>query len=173
MNPNTSPKQRKPGRALFVITALIALFSAQVGSALINHYLELGRSIELTSFLYFTHIRNLGGIFGMLQGHGYLFGILALVVLGALSFFIWRSQNLPKIELLCFGLVVGGGLSNVVDRMVYGSVIDFIDVRGIPHWNYIFNTADVYIHLGIWPLLIYSMFVKNEKEAEPEVEEGA
>jgi signal peptidase II len=54
--------------------------------------------------------------------------------------------------------VVGGGASNVLDRLFYGSVVDFINVQHIPFWHYIFNTADVMVHAGLWPLLYFSLF---------------
>jgi signal peptidase II len=46
-----------------------------------------------------------------------------------------------------------------LDRVIYGSVIDFIDVQNIPLWNYIFNTADLMIHVGIWPMLALSLYL--------------
>ena len=69
--------------------------------------------------------------------------------------------TLERYEYICFGFVVGGGAGNITDRLIYGSVIDFIDIQQIPFWHYVFNTADVMIHLGIWPLLIIS-FVLNK-----------
>jgi signal peptidase II len=54
----------------------------------------------------------------------------------------------------------------VLDRLIYGSVIDFIDVQGIPYWHYVFNTADVMIHLGIWPMLAIGLW--QARSANPE-----
>ena len=78
-----------------------------------------------------------------------------------------RNSALNRLERVCLGLIVGGGFSNVLDRVLHGSVIDFIDVRGIPHWHYIFNTADVLIHLGIWPLVLYYLLAPNAQKKSP------
>jgi len=51
--------------------------------------------------------------------------------------------------------------------LVYGSVIDFIDIQHIPYWSYIFNTADLMIHVGIWPMLILS-FLTSSSTTDPE-----
>ncbi|MEC7765651.1 MAG: signal peptidase II, partial [Pseudomonadota bacterium] len=76
-----------------------------------------------------------------------------------------------RYEYICFGFIVGGGGSNILDRLVYGSVIDFINIQQIPYWNYIFNTADLMVHVGIWPMLILSFLVQpsaTHSENSPE-----
>jgi signal peptidase II len=98
----------------------------------------------------------------MAQGQGWLFGALSVLLLAGVCAYLWFGAVLARVEYLCFGLIVGGGASNILDRWVYGSVIDFIDVQGIPYWHYVFNTADVMIHLGIWPMLALTLFASRE-----------
>ena len=155
--------RRKNEKRFFLGVILCALSAGQLSSFLVETYIVQGHSIEVIPFLRLTHIRNLGGIFGVFQGKGWLFALISLFLLSGLIGYILRMGGLARWEYLCFGLVAGGGLSNVVDRLIYGSVIDFIDVRGIPFWEYIFNTADVMIHLGVWPLMIYG-FLHRKKE---------
>jgi signal peptidase II len=71
--------------------------------------------------------------------------------------YLTRSRSVQFYEYICFGFVVGGGSSNVLDRLIYGSVIDVIDVQHIAFWHYIFNVADVMIHVGLWPMLFFSL----------------
>ena len=115
-------------------------------------------SVEINRFIHFTHVRNHGGIFGMLQGQGWVFAGFSLLLLAGVTVYLYLAEHLPRYEYVCFGFIVGGGSSNVLDRLIHGSVIDFIDIQHIPYWNYIFNTADVMIHVGIWPLLFMSFF---------------
>lgn len=149
------------GQWLFAMAAATALFLGQISSLLVERHLLIGESARVFSNLHFTHVRNFGGIFGLFQGHGWWFAAVSVVVLSLVIGFVIRNKHMKRLELLCFGVVVGGGLSNITDRLLYGSVIDFIDVRGIPHWHYVFNTADLMIHLGVWPLLMLSLFASH------------
>lgn len=150
---------------LFFVTSVVVLALSQLSSYLIEKSIEEGHSVHIFGNLYFTHIRNLGGIFGILQGYAWLFTIMSIIVLVGLSWFVIRMRGMLIYEYFCYGMIVGGGLGNITDRLVYGSVIDFIDVRGIPFWRYIFNTADVMIHLGIWPLLIFVIMETRRENA--------
>ena len=78
--------------------------------------------------------------------------------------YLWFGNSVRRYEYVCFGFIVGGGASNILDRLIYGSVIDFIDIQHIPYWNYVFNTADVMVHVGIWPMLILSFFIEPIKQ---------
>lgn len=142
---------------LFAGIAVTVVVLSQAIGFLVNQHLPLHSTIEVNGLLHFTHVRNHGGVFGLLQGQGWLFGLFSGALLLAVAVYLYRSDPLPRIEYACFGLIVGGGSSNVLDRLIYGSVIDYIDIQHIPYWNYVFNFADVMIHLGIWPLLLLSL----------------
>lgn len=143
---------------LFAVVAVAVILLSQLSGYLVNLYIPQQSTVELNALLHFTHVRNHGGVFGMLQGRGWQFALISAVLLAAVITYLYRARNLPLYEYLCFGFIVGGGTSNVLDRLLYGSVIDFIDVQHIPGWNYVFNTADLMIHVGIWPLLFMSLF---------------
>lgn len=147
---------------LFILTAGLCLLVAQLVGYWVNASIPEGSSLQINALLNFTHVRNHGGVFGMAQGQGWLFGALSVLLLAGVCAYLWFGAVLARVEYLCFGLIVGGGASNILDRWVYGSVIDFIDVQGIPYWHYVFNTADVMIHLGIWPMLALTLFASRE-----------
>ncbi len=146
------------GFALFAAVALAVLGAAQAAGWWINGNIPLYASIEWNGLVHLTHIRNHGGIFGLLQGHGWLFGLFSLALLGGISIWLYCGARISRLEFACFGCIAGGGLSNVLDRIVHGSVIDYIDLQQIPWWNYVFNLADVMIHIGIWPMIVYGLF---------------
>jgi len=149
---------------LFSAIALAVLCFSQIIGYWVNNTIALNTTLEINELIHFTHIRNHGGIFGMLQGMGWLFGFVSVALLVAVTVYLFFTPAIRRFEFICFGFIVGGGASNTLDRFIYGSVIDFIDIQHIPYWNYIFNTADVMVHVGIWPLLAYSFLaVSNEK----------
>jgi signal peptidase II len=151
---------RKVELRLFGIIAASCLLLSQFSSWAINATLAQGESRMLVDgLLQFTHIRNLGGVFGVAQGMGWLFAIFSLALIAGLIWYLARGRDVRLYEFIFFGFVAGGGISNVLDRFIYGSVVDFIDVLGIPYWHYIFNTADVFIHIGLWPVLFIGLFL--------------
>jgi len=151
---------------LFCLIAFAALGSSQVVGYWINSTIPQNTSMEINSFLRFTHIRNLGGIFGLFQGRGLIFAGFSICLLTGLVIYLWRSTALKFHEYICWGFIVGGGTSNILDRFIYGGVIDFIEVRHIPFWNYIFNTADMMVHAGLWPMIVFTVFFEKTDSAK-------
>jgi signal peptidase II len=154
---------------IFIVTGMLVALVSQIGSYLIDANLAIGETHVINSVLYLTHVRNIGGTFGAFPGHSVIFALLSTAILVVCTIFFLRSQSTKWYQYMFFGLIVGGGVSNVLDRILRGSVIDFINIQGIPHWTYIFNTADVFIHLGIWPSLVISlMLTQNDKTKSPD-----
>ena len=147
--------------AVFAGLAILVLAVSQTSSYLVDAKLAIGETYVVNSFIHFTHVRNLGGTFGMFQGSGWIIGIISGLILLGVTLYLIFSKNAKFYEFVCFGIIVGAGASNILDRVIYGGVVDFIDVQHIPYWHYIFNTADMMIHVGVWPLLILSFMQKD------------
>lgn len=98
-------------------------------------------------------VRNSGGVFGLFPGRGILFFFLTVAVVGAVVIWAIRTGESP----IQLGMVAGGGIGNLVDRVVRGTfpgpVVDFLDVWGWPT----FNLADTAITLGIGLLVLRSI----------------
>ena len=156
--------QRARFLLLFAIIALACLALAQLIGHVVNSRIPENSTVIINSLIHFTHIRNHGGVFGMLQGSGWLFALISALLLLGVTLFLTLGKDLHRYEYICFGFIVGGGASNVLDRLVYGSVIDFIDIQHIPYWNYVFNTADVMVHVGIWPMLLLGIFTSSDSK---------
>ena len=150
--------EKTTNMALYLVVAAAVTAVSQYSGYWVNNNIELHSTLELNSVIHLTHIRNYGGVFGLAQGMGWLFGLISIGLLAGVSAYLLLSKELQRYEYICFGFVVGGGASNILDSLLHGSVIDFIDIQHIPYWNYVFNTADVMIHMGIWPLLVLSLF---------------
>ncbi|MDP1930987.1 MAG: signal peptidase II [Gammaproteobacteria bacterium] len=147
---------------VFSAIALVVVLVSQVGSYLVNSRIPLGSTVEWNSLVHLTHIRNMGGVFGMFQGSGWIFAAFSVCLIAGLVVYLLRGASVQTYEYVCFGFIAGGGISNVLDRLIYGSVIDFINVQHIPYWHYIFNTADVMVHVGLWPMLWFSFFQHDQ-----------
>ena len=117
--------------------------------------ITLGSSIELLPFLSFTHIVNTGTALGLFKNAHMFFMMFAVAVS---AFIVVEHQNFKKNTQMIAALVLGGAMGNVVDRVMYGAVIDFIRV---PFWP-AFNIADSAITIAIILLLVQE--VRQEKQ---------
>ncbi|MGM0715395.1 signal peptidase II [Brevibacillus parabrevis] len=124
---------------------IIAVCIDQAAKFVVKNYLELGETIPLIpSVFHLTSHRNPGAAWGILAGQRWLLITIAIAVVAAGSFYAKKITN--RMQQLGLGLFLGGALGNVVDRIFYGEVVDFFDLRLI---NYpIFNTADTAIVIG-------------------------
>lgn len=128
--------------------------------------LRLGQSIELTSFFNLVFVYNPGAAFSFLSDAGgwqrWFFVVLALAVSGWLTLLI-RQHAVERLLPLAAALILGGALGNVIDRIRFGAVVDFVDVHAAGwHWP-AFNVADSAISLGV-ALLIWQQLFHAEKE---------
>lgn len=105
---------------------------------------------------------NRGVTFGLLSGDGPLNHIILAVVAAAIALFLlrWLAKAETRPVTLALGAVIGGAVGNVIDRLRFGAVVDFIDVHGWGwHW-YVFNVADAGIVCGVGVLLADALFRK-------------
>ncbi|MCK5236812.1 MAG: signal peptidase II [Deltaproteobacteria bacterium] len=136
---------------LAVLIALTVFVTDQVTKALVLKRLALGESIEvLTGFFNIVRWHNTGAAFGMLGGGGFysvLLIVLSFVAVGVIVYLYKYSDNILTYTAL--SLIIGGALGNLLDRVRYGEVIDFLDFFvGKYHW-YAFNVADSAITVGV------------------------
>jgi signal peptidase II len=159
----------------FAAIAVLVVALDQVTKALVSARMTLGESIPLIDgLLSFTYIRNTGIAFGMFNdGTGGLkMAILTATTVLALGFLIWLLGDLSprdRIGGAALGLVAGGAIGNLVDRLRLGEVVDFIDVYWRTHHWPFFNAADSAITVGVTALLVREVFFrpKHPEESAP------
>jgi len=140
---------------------VLALILDQVTKVLVYDRLwQPPRRVELLGFLDLVPVENRGISFGLLQGQGntgvWLISAFALTVSLGLGF--WMSRVSRRWPALALGLIIGGALGNVIDRLRFGWVIDFIDFH-VSTWHWpAFNMADAAITVGVGILLIDGLF---------------
>jgi signal peptidase II len=140
-------------RRLFVWAAIIALFLDQVTKIMVYGMLEPGESTRLIgNVLRVVRASNDHGVFGINYGPRLLYFLLPLVGAVLVVWFAWRTRD--RWSAAAFGIILGGALGNLVDRVrLGGNVIDFIDV-GLRGWRwYTFNVADSCVVVGVIMLL--------------------
>lgn len=149
---------------MIIILSTILVIIDQVSKIIVINNLTNNKSVEvIKSFFYLTYTNNTGAAFSILTGKRILLILVSLIVIGILIYYIKKTKIEKKINKIALSLVIGGSIGNLIDRIVKGAVIDFLDFK-IFGYNYpIFNLADTFIVLGVFLLLI-GMFRKEEKK---------
>lgn len=144
------------------IFALISLIIDQIVKILVSNYLILGQTIKIiNNFFYLTYVQNKGAAFSILIGYRYILIIITFIFLYYLYKCIKKQKSLNKLEIISYGLLLGGIIGNLIDRIIYGYVIDYFDFM-IFNYNFpIFNLADSFIVIGCIILVINS-YLKGE-----------
>ena len=142
----------------------------QLSKFLITSSLTEGSSIELLPILNFTLIFNSGIAFSLFDNNGLwgrwvLVGLVALVLIYLVRILL-KEKNLSSYESLALVLIFCGGAGNLIDRIFFGYVVDFIHVFYQNYSFYVFNFADSYITIGVTLYLIYILFLGEDKEAD-------
>lgn len=153
--------RKQVGLPLLVAASVVAL--DQWSKSWIRDNLPLGESSPESGFLRLTHVANTGSAFGLLANQTFLLIITTLAILLIIPLFLhylsvhYRSPII-SLSTISLGLILGGAIGNLIDRLRLGYVTDFIDVRlwNNFHWP-AFNFADAAIVIGIFAL-IYSFY---------------
>ncbi len=132
--------------------------------AMIHHFkLARGDVIPLTPFLDLVLVWNKGISYGMLPQDTALGRTILLVLALAtcIVLIIWLGRTNSRWVALALGLLIGGAVGNVLDRMIYGAVADFFSAHAFGFYWYVFNLADTAIVAGVALLLYDSLFRQN------------
>lgn len=138
-------------------TVIGAFVLDQVSKRIITSWLDLGESWPSEGFFRITYGTNSGTAFGLFPNHTTLLIFVSLVAIGFLVYF-YRAHAMPSLLLrFAIGLQLGGAFGNLIDRVLNGKVVDFIDVGPWP----IFNLADSSIVVGIFILMAVFLLTKE------------
>lgn len=142
----------------FFLTILGVIVIDQITKMLVKNTLApLDSADIIPKILSFTYITNTGAVFGALRGMNTLLIAVSIIVIASLLYYYHKKRDEEKIPRTSFALIVGGALSNLIDRIALGFVVDFIDVHFWPA----FNIADSAITLGVAALVIFYLRKEN------------
>lgn len=157
---------------LGLVAGLVVLVADQASKAWVLHGLNLPalRQVVLLPVLNLTMVWNTGVTFGLLNSFGtwghFVLVAVALAVVAALCIWLWRAES--RLVAVAVGAIAGGAVGNVIDRLRFGAVVDFIHAHVGTPWGdlswYVFNVADAAIVCGV-AALIFDSVVSRRREA--------
>ncbi len=141
----------------FLLVVLLATLD-QLTKLLAYEYLGIGNSIIINKFLSLTFAHNYGAAFSFLADSGgwqrYFLSSVSAIASIVISIWMLRTALKHKLKLLSLALILSGAIGNMIDRIVNGFVVDFVDFH-YAEFNYpIFNFADIFISIGVVLLII-------------------
>lgn len=115
--------------------------------------------------LHFTKSENTGAAFGIFQGMQVLFIVMTIIVLAVAVYIMFRYRNKhSRFIKVLIAVLFSGALGNLIDRIAFGYVRDFIDFRMFDFWKYVFNIADAALVIGAILLGVYILFFYKENK---------
>ncbi len=165
LTPISTAKRSLPADAAqwagLVLVALSALAADQVTKRIVSSELALGEQIEVAGPLSIHHVQNSGIAFGLFSSATPVVIVLTGLAVGWMLVFFARSGARHPVLPTALGLVIGGSIANLIDRVRLGHVTDFLDVRFWPA----FNLADAFIVVGV--VTLFTALLVSDREPRP------
>jgi len=164
---DASPDRSQRVRAYIFLASISGLVLAldQWSKYLVRTQLEVGQVWSpaewLMAYARVIHWNNTGAAFGMLPSAGIIFSVVALCVSVAIVYYFPRVPETQTAVRIALALQLGGAVGNLIDRILLGTVTDFISLASFP----VFNVADASITVGV-ALLLAAMWVQDRRRRE-------
>jgi len=164
----------RPIWPIFLGLAAVIVVADQLTKAWIRATIAPGASISIVGdYLRLVHSQNNGALFGLFRESAILFGLASIIVIGLIVAYHGRSGRSPYMS-VALGLLLGGAIGNLIDRLRLGHVVDFVDAGiGNVRW-YTFNVADAAISFAIIFLILAalrpSLAERGRQRAAPDVD---
>lgn len=127
----------------------------------------MGSVTVIDNILNFTYVENRGVAFGMFSGMRWVFIALTALLICAIIIYMFKRKPQSKLFYVCVALIIGGGIGNLIDRIFYGYVIDYISLS---FFSPVCNFADYCITIGTALLVIYVLFFSKEFNEQKKVQ---
>ena len=124
------------------------------------------RNEVIKDFFYITYCENTGAAWGILQNGRIFFIIMTFIALGFIVFYFFKDKAF--IFRLALVFLMSGAVGNLIDRILYGKVVDFLDFYIFKYDFPVFNVADICVNIGTILLIIYLLFIYKEPIKETE-----
>ena len=149
---------------MMILLIVIFLGIDIVSKLLISKIFKVNESIVIIKdFFNITYVRNTGAAWSILSGFRIGLVIVSLVIIGFIVYYVYKNKISSMMEKIGYSMILGGALGNLLDRIFYGYVIDFLDFK-IFGYNYpVFNLADTFIVIGVFMLILFG---RNGEETE-------
>ena len=149
------------GFLVLLISVTIAILDQVFKYLVINHLKPIENITVINKLLYFTYLENRGAAFGILSNQRWFFILTTVLVIILLVYLVFTKKFESKMFNISAALIIGGGIGNLIDRILLGYVIDYIQLSFFPP---VCNFADYCITAGTIILIIWGLFYYDKNE---------
>lgn len=139
--------------------ACLAVIADQASKYVVTHSSIADSPVQLIPYVHLQLVRNTGVAFSLFAGARWALVIVGALVLAGVVYAAVKSDQADRTTHISLGLIAGGAIGNMIDRIRLGAVVDFIDVGAWPT----FNVADICIVIGVGLLLLRTMTARNDE----------
>ena len=141
-----------------IVFVLCGVLLDQITKYYVAHnFIQGARQKIIDGFFYLTYVRNTGAGFSILQGQRWVFIVLTLIALPLFIYLYTKTNPSKKFERIAYLLLISGTIGNFIDRLLYGSVVDFLDFFIFGYDFPVFNVADIFITVGVALYLLITL----------------
>lgn len=149
-----------------LVIAAVVLVLDQLTKIWVVSGMEISQSIPvIRNVLHMTYVQNRGMAFGLFENNRMLFMIPTVILIGAVILAIVKLGRKNKLLDTSLGLILGGGIGNMIDRVARGFVVDFVDFCAFDFWQWVFNVADAAVVVGT---VLFMIVMITDKKLFPD-----
>lgn len=164
--------QALPRRSMLAAAIAVAVIIIdQITKVIVRNGLAIGDTVKFIPwFIEFTHIENEGAAWGMFSEHRWVFMILSSVAIIGMTVFLCKYYKRSRLLNIGIAMVLGGGIGNMIDRIAFGKVTDFL------HFTFVdfpvFNAADSFVCIGAAVIAVYVIFFELKNDGKTDADTG-
>ena len=150
-------KEKIPNYKIYLISILVLLID-QITKVIVMNNMNVGQEIKiLKNFFSLIYLTNTGAAFSIFENQRLFIIIISLFCTALIVSLMQKEKNMTKLKILSFGILIGGMFSNLIDRVFYKHVVDFISFTFFTYKFPIFNIADIGITTGVFIYLLINL----------------
>lgn len=150
--------------ALYLLAIVVLVTIDQFSKYLITQNLfdNFNEIVLIKDFFSITNVKNYGAGFSILQNQTLFLIVVTFIAVIAVTYLLIKSKNSESLNRICYILIIGGAIGNLIDRLTLGYVVDFLDFYIFGYDFPVFNLADSFLTIGCI-LLIISILLENKR----------
>ena len=143
-----------------IYTVLFVLIDRLTKYLAVKYLMPIGSAVVLDGIFNLTYVENTGIAFGMLKGMNYIIVPLSIVIVAVCTYLLVKTvKSGKKIMPLALNFIISGAVGNIIDKLSYGFVVDFLEFAFIDFP--VFNISDILINLGVIAIVMIILLKKN------------